>query len=287
MTFVDRNRIILSQEWKDNSAKLTASLCAKKAAERSATIAAGRKSTWAHEDLKNALRAVVGNKCWYSETPIVGADADVDHFRPKGRVRDVDVDNGFERNGEVDGYWWLAFEWENYRLSCQHANQRRTDIETAGGKSDFFPVDGVRAGYSNGSSSAKIVEKYLPLDPCSATDVALIRFSTEGKAISKPGASLEVERRVRVSTWLYHLDKKETSDARMEKIRLAERLVNDLERDYALLSEGNLASKGPVDSSVANLKEMMADSAPFRLAVHCLVATALRGTEIGDLVFGP
>jgi hypothetical protein len=86
----------------------------------------------------------VGNKCWYSEVPLEGADPNVDHFRPKGQVREVDADLQ-NLQTTSPGYWWLAFECRNFRLSSMHANQRRVDTDTNGGKSDYLPVLGSRA----------------------------------------------------------------------------------------------------------------------------------------------
>src|SRR3954453_16196371 len=105
---------------------LSTELTGKPVAERTEFINQNRTATWAHADVLTALRAIAGNKCWYSEVKLDGADPNVDHFRPKGRVREVNAD--LENTGvEGAGYWWLAFEFQNYRLAAMHANQRRTD----------------------------------------------------------------------------------------------------------------------------------------------------------------
>src|SRR4030081_2142396 len=54
--------------------------------------------------VKNLMTVRLGNKCWYTEAELVGADLTIDHYRPK---RD---------------YWWLAFEVSNYRIACPFAN---------------------------------------------------------------------------------------------------------------------------------------------------------------------
>jgi hypothetical protein len=54
----------------------------------------------------------------------------VDHYRPKGRVKDLD-------GNESDGYWWLAFEWTNYRICGQLINVKKLDV--------FPVVEGPRA----------------------------------------------------------------------------------------------------------------------------------------------
>src|SRR5262245_47312628 len=65
-----------------------------------------RRQLWA--DLKESLGRLSSKKCWYCESKEIRSDKHVDHFRPKNRV----TENGC--NGHP-GYWWLAFEWRNFR----------------------------------------------------------------------------------------------------------------------------------------------------------------------------
>jgi len=88
--------------------------------------------------LKTELQKVFP-KCAYCETSYGAVyDGDVEHFRPKGRVS--------EKNPATPGYYWLANEWTNLLLACQHCNQRRRHLlfgidryETQG-KLDQFPL---------------------------------------------------------------------------------------------------------------------------------------------------
>lgn len=88
------------------------------------------------------LEHVFHNKCAYCETPIDGFPGDAEHFRPKGRVRDMRADDSLEivksvdeDNEEIDhpGYFWLAYNWKNLLPSCELCNRY-------GGKKDLFPV---------------------------------------------------------------------------------------------------------------------------------------------------
>ena len=64
---------------------------------------------------KEQLFAETGGKCAYCETPTSPvASGDVDHYRPKS------------------SYWWLAYCYDNYLISCQLCNQRF--------KKDDFPI---------------------------------------------------------------------------------------------------------------------------------------------------
>lgn len=56
---------------------------------------------------KKQLLAETGGKCAYCEAPTsVVAFGDVEHYRPKS------------------SYWWLAYCYDNYLVSCQLCNQR-------------------------------------------------------------------------------------------------------------------------------------------------------------------
>src|SRR5882672_6771705 len=139
MIYVDLNKLILSPEWEKRAKQLTRELIMLYPDERSDFIEKNRKNTWGADEVLKALRAMVGNKCWYSEVPLEGSDPNIVHFRPKGQVREVDTDLQNTQTASP-GYWWLAFEHQNFRLSSMHANQRRVDTNTRGGKWDYFPV---------------------------------------------------------------------------------------------------------------------------------------------------
>src|SRR5207249_9483579 len=80
-----------------------------------------RRDIWTA--LKPGLEKLAAKKCWYCESREVRSDKHVDHFRPKNRVNEV----GCEKH---PGYWWLAFEWKNFRYSCTFCNSRRVDKAT-------------------------------------------------------------------------------------------------------------------------------------------------------------
>src|SRR5579862_423009 len=115
MIHVNPDLIDLKHEWKQKATALTAELKQKPANERAKFIEGHRDETWGDKDLLKALQKPVGNKCWYSEVSLAGQDPNVDHFRPKGQVREVD-DNLQNSKTTSTGYWWLAFEWRNFRL---------------------------------------------------------------------------------------------------------------------------------------------------------------------------
>ncbi len=71
---------------------------------------------WSEPDVRGLLHATFGHVCAYCGRDL-SKDApagQVEHYRPKGAV-----------TGDDDGgYWWLAYEFENYTLSCSTCNNR-------------------------------------------------------------------------------------------------------------------------------------------------------------------
>jgi hypothetical protein len=115
---------------------------------------------------KDELKKISYNKCWYSETRNPYSYLHVDHFRPKKRVEDI-----YEIAIKIrDGYWWLVFDYTNFRLSGSVGNSK---------KSDHFAVKHNKVE-SKGSISDEV---YYFLDPTVKEDVALLNFDNEGKAV--------------------------------------------------------------------------------------------------------
>lgn len=128
--------------------------------------------------LKKDLAYLSQGKCWYCEARQGRSRMAVDHFRPKGRVKNAVP--------EHDGYWWLAFEPTNYRLSCTFCNSPvKDDDGVTRGKQDFFPLidESVRARVPDDDLD---LEKPVLLDPIRATDPPLLFFDTDGHVHPNP-----------------------------------------------------------------------------------------------------
>ncbi len=103
-------------------------------------------------DFKADFSEAQAGKCGFCEGRVLGLQyGDVEHFRPKAEVSELHDDDpvnwgrkSFWKSSvsgrklkptrEKPGYWWLAYEWENYLLSCQICNQVW--------KGNLFPVEG-------------------------------------------------------------------------------------------------------------------------------------------------
>jgi len=121
-------------------------------------------------ELKAWLLVRSHDKCWFSEAKDCFNHWDVEHYRPKKSAKDKD---GTE-HGEY--YWWLAFDWKNFRI-CGTVGNRK--------KGTFFPL---RAGSARVAPLGDLrLEEPLLLDPADSDDPVLLSFDFEGKAIPAPG----------------------------------------------------------------------------------------------------
>lgn len=126
--------------------------------------------------LKGWLANHSHGKCWYCEAKIERAPFDVDHFRPKLGVK---VD-GVKLPGD-SGYFWMAYEWWNFRLSCQRCNRPERDADgNLYGKANEFPLqDETKRCKGPGTSVSE--EKPRLLDPCDDQDCQLLAHGIDGE----------------------------------------------------------------------------------------------------------
>jgi hypothetical protein len=194
--------------------------------------------------VKNWFTAKLGKKCWYTEAELVGAPLAIDHFRP------------------VCDYWWLTFEFSNYRVACSWANSPKHNMihGRAGGKGDEFPLLG-RGLRATGRNKLRC-EKPVILDPCVKADCDLVAFQADGRPVLNPAyaADLTALRRVEESKILLNLDHPDFNSKR-------EQLCTDIADDVK-------AHEGlPVDSPArprikARLERRLAPHAPFSSAAR-------------------
>lgn len=121
-----------------------------RAAERTEAFRmAGRydESSGIWSEIKNAYMELQGFKCGFCERRLEksrygSVEHDVEHFRPKAKVKkwpsstdqtEREIDFDFALGDDADpGYFLLAYELENYAISCKTCNTRL--------KANFFPV---------------------------------------------------------------------------------------------------------------------------------------------------
>lgn len=114
------------------------------------------KTTDHYRAFKELLLENQYDKCAYCECAIENQPGDVEHYRPKGRVTEVDgkpvtVTLAPNNTRNHPGYFWLAYDVENLMMSCADCNRARYHKVTTGedpqkaGKADSFPIGGERA----------------------------------------------------------------------------------------------------------------------------------------------
>ncbi|MFT6908120.1 MAG: hypothetical protein ACJAS1_004809 [Oleiphilaceae bacterium] len=176
--------------------------------------------------LKRTFVKEFGAKCWYTESPQIGTDFDVDHYWPKGRVKDAD--GSIVKNGESQhpGYWWKAFDINNYRYSCIYANRGRDK----GGKVDYFPLsDESKRTWSKNNPCDYGYHQIL--DPCNLEDVRLLSFEIElGKtaSIATEDMNFNGYEKVRLSKTLLNLDHETITPHRLRVIKETKAMIGAL-----------------------------------------------------------
>ena len=167
-------------------------------------------------DLSDLLAEQSNGKCWYCESKELRSDNPIDHFRPKGKV--------VECPGH-QGYWWLAFDWSNYRYACTFCNSRRVEAEST--------------------------EKPMLLDPTKANDCKLITFNQNGEACPNESDTSSNEfKRADKSIELYHLNHKNTTRARKQIHQEIRQLVASTNE---LFEQGLNAQSIAIESNIKNL----------------------------------
>jgi uncharacterized protein (TIGR02646 family) len=185
--------------------------------------------------LSSVLSKRSHGKCWYCETNELRSDNPIDHFRPKGKVAECPAH---------PGYWWLAFDWKNYRFACTYCNSRRIEVETAGGKQDHFPVftppDWNKSEGDNNRERPKL------LDPTDEDDYKLLTFNKNGEASPNcEDEESEEFQKAKESIEKYHLNHENTRKARKairQKIRQIVANTNELIEDGVDITSNQIKS---------------------------------------------
>lgn len=160
------------------------------------------KSHWRDTTLLNFLKDLSCGKCWYTEAKFAAEYPSVEHFRPKSCARNEDWEKCH------DGYWWLAFDIENYRLSKPLSNTR---------KGTYFPLrQRAMAVCQPGISISR--ESPMLLDPANEDDAALINFNSLGQPepCKEPAVDLDAwdKTRIEFSIKRYGLDDEDLCNQR-------------------------------------------------------------------------
>jgi 5-methylcytosine-specific restriction endonuclease McrA len=171
-------------------------------AQKRKAIIHKNKTHWRDAGLLEFLKKLSDGKCWYTEAKFTAEYPHLEHFRPKSYARDED---GAKFHA---GYWWLAFDIENYRLSKPVPNIR---------KGTYFPLRKPKRAVCE-PDEAVSCESPLFLDPVNEDDAALIGFNSLGQPepCKEPTFDLDEwdKRRIEFSIKRYGLDDQDLCDQR-------------------------------------------------------------------------
>lgn len=202
------------------------------------------------------------DKCWYSEARDLFSVLEVEHFRPKKRCKRR------PRGQFSDGYWWLAFEWSNYRLCGKLGNAK---------KGDFFPLaTGSLVAVHGGLDIRNEIP--LLLDPACPGDPDLLSFNEDGACAPHADADQFTQLRVSTTTDRLNLNHGRIKKGRQRVWARCWQLIEDCR---AVAEQMNKAA-GPADRERLNqkkeeLRRMVRPEAEFSaVAKDCLMKSNIR-----------
>jgi hypothetical protein len=168
------------QDWIDDAKAVTDQLRASKSKDERAEIIDKNQALWRDDRIRVWLLNQFKNKCWYTEAYESVSAIHIDHYRPKGRIRDLD-------GKEDEGYWWLAFDWKNYRICGQLINTKKSDV--------FPTAEQLRADFANPTSLH--FEAPILIDPLKDESRLISYEKDEDACIAVPAADLNESEKYR------------------------------------------------------------------------------------------
>lgn len=260
----------LPNGWSQQAQQAEDAVAAAEPGNRSAEVDK-RSQVW--QALKNTLKSASHDKCWYCESIDIRSDNAVDHFRPKNAVAECP---------EHEGYWWIAFKWENYRFCCTYCNSFRGNRAAGlgGGKDTHFPLrnEAQRARTPTDSLDA---EEPMLLDPTISADPGILWFDVDGRAAPNPvcgGPDSYTHERARISICVYHLNHRAVVDQRKALCHEIRARVEQTDRYFKKYDAGDGTARGAFDDAILHLKGMLGENAPYSSTARAMLM-GLRGTH--------
>lgn len=245
------------EAWLKKADKLIKELAAAPDKAARDAIIDGNAKVWG--ELKQWLLSLSHDKCWFSEAKDCFSHFEVEHFRPKKSVTNMD--------GTVhDGYWWLAFDWRNFRI-CGNVGNRK--------KGTYFPL---RSGCKRVPAGGDLrMEDPQLLDPADEDDPNLLTFDVEGHAIPAPGVSPWDRTRVEYSVDRCKLDFPPLMDRRKtiwgECWTRIQAYLNEL-RLYDESGGTNLIAKTQVKEKAEAIREMIREDKELSAVARACVISS-------------
>lgn len=230
--------------------------------QRKAYINANRDK-WAA--VRTYLSGMSHGKCWYSEAREAVSRYQVDHFRPHGRSKQAAKQYG-------EGYSWLAFDIENFRLAgvlCNTVNQEFS--EDSVGKGDWFPLaDPARRATLQSRDTDQ--ETPVLLDPTSPDDPYKLWFDEDGNVAPDPEMLPDQRAAVEEAITCLGLRQSRLNERRRAVLRRATRAAMRFkEAGRVPVGARTVRDTANLNEARAELLAMSAPTAEFAAAVRCLL----------------
>jgi uncharacterized protein (TIGR02646 family) len=256
MIFIDRTGFGPDADWMERVVIVNQQLRSTSDTTEIFRIIDANQSLWG--ELKESLLKLSNYKCWYSESKEKYSHLHVDHFRPKK------VAIGKDNKTDFGGYWWLAFDWTNYRVCGSVGNVNKRDKFAVLRNKANVPTDIWRD------------EVIYFLDPCEEEDPLKLTFNSNGEMmpIQKTGWDFE---QADYTIEKLKLNCKSLKEARKKVWIKCAGLVGDTQR---LMQENNLNpspfKKGQIKEKLIQIKELVKSSSEFTATARaCLKSTGI------------
>ena len=223
------------EEWRNKAKELTEHLKTLSEDERKDFI---ERNSHIWRELRDFLSNLSYGKCWYSEAKEVYSYYHVDHFRPKSE------------------YWWLAFDWKNYRLAGQVGNIN---------KRDEFKVLRYKA---NNPDDPIEDEVYYLLDPTDESDPLLLFFDETGKAIPSEDNGLSKER-AEYTIKVLKLNYEPLKEARRNVWLKCRDIIDEIKS--LSTNPTSAANRAIIKGKIKQLKELLEPEQEFTAVVQCCI----------------
>lgn len=224
------------KEWRDKAEKLTEQL-KELPPEKRKDFIEQHSNIW--RELRDFLAKLSYGKCWYSEAKEVYSYYHVDHFRPKSE------------------YWWLAFDWKNYRLAGQVGNIS---------KRDEFKVLRHKA---NNPDDPIEDEVYYLLDPIDENDPLLLFFDETGEAVPSDEDNEFNKERAVYTIEVLKLNYEPLKEARRNVWFKCKGIIDEIKS--LSTNPANATNRAIIKEKIKQLKELLEPNQEFTAVVQCCI----------------
>jgi hypothetical protein len=236
-------------------------------------------------EVKESLERLFLGKCAYCESRYLGTQPqDVEHWRPKGMIVEVD-DEGNVLREIKPGYYWLAAVWGNLLPSCIDCNRQReqtfvlpdtTTTKKVVGKANQFPLaqDSPRATDENPDVEQ---EQPLLLNPCRDQDPGDYLVFDPEDAVVRPQEGPGYSDKASASILVYGLNRLGLVQERKEVLLLLKHRMYTIERLAWLLEDETLGSQSLeivedlLSHELEGLRQLCAPDRPYTLMTRQVI----------------